>query len=109
MPLKARLVYTLIGMFLVGFVFGTMLVTGTAQAPTSAPAAAAAPALDAASKAKLETVQRAAQLANTSCQALEAVKVYNDIRALVQTDLEAKYPNYTVNWQTFTLMPKATK
>ena len=66
-----------VSLFVVGSVF--------AQAPT---APVPVPALDAASKAKLDTVQRAAQVANTSCQALDAVKVYNDIRSLVHADLE---------------------
>jgi len=67
------------------------------------------PALDAQSKAKLDSVQRAALFANSSCQALEAVKVYNDMRALVQADVERVYPGLTVNWATspFALMAKA--
>ena len=78
-----------------------------AQAPTPATPPPVVPALDAQSKAKLDSVQRAAQLANTSCQALDAVKVYNDMRSLVQADVERAYPGLTVNWQTLTLMPKA--
>jgi hypothetical protein len=92
-----------LGAYVLGAVLGS---TVFAQAPVPLPT------LDPASKAKLDTVQRAASLANTSCQALEAVKVYSEIRSFVEADLTTSIPclkagTCAINWSTFTLMAKA--
>lgn len=88
----------LVSLFVIGSAF--------AQAPVTAPVV---PVVDAATKARLDTVQRAATVATSSCQALDAVKVYNEIRASTQADVEAKYPGFTVNWSTLGLMAKPAK
>lgn len=93
------------GVVVIGFVIGGAWVT--AQAP-SEPAAKAAVVekLDDLELARLQTVQFAGKRANDACQSQEAVKEYNQVRQQVQTMIETKHKNFTVDWGTFALIPK---
>ena len=47
--------------------------------------------------------------ANAACSALDSFKHYENARALVNAQLDAKYPGFSFNWQTRTLVAKAAK
>ena len=84
----------------------------SALAQQAAPAAekkveASAPQFDELDVARLQAVQIAAKRANEACQGLEAVREFNELRAQVQGQIEARYAGFTLDWAAFKLVPKA--
>ena len=57
----------------------------------------------------LQTLAQLGTVANTECQALDAVKRYNDALKAITTHVEGKYPGYAVDFQRLALVPKAVK
>lgn len=57
----------------------------------------------------LEVIKVAQQFATTQCQQLESVKQLTRLRAEYQKKIETRLPGYTVNWNTWELVPKLQK
>jgi hypothetical protein len=57
-------------------------------------------------QAWIETVQIAAQFANSECQQLDSVKKFNQLRQVTQTKVEGRLPGYTVDWSKFAVVVK---
>jgi hypothetical protein len=88
-------------------VFVASLVLGfVISAAAQAPAPVAAPPQDELVTAWIDTAKLAAQLANSQCQQLEAVKQFQRVQADTLKKVEARMPGYTVNWATFAVERK---
>ena len=57
----------------------------------------------------LQTLSTLGTVANAECQKLDSVKKYEQQRTAVMRNLTTKYPNYTIDFNTMTLVPKTGK
>lgn len=72
---------------------------GFAQVPVAVPE-------DELVTAWLDTVKVAGQFANSECQQLASAKQFNDLRRLKQSQIEARLPGYTVDWNQYKVVAK---
>jgi hypothetical protein len=91
--------------FVCALVAGVSLLVGAAAAQTPTIPTPPAPK-DELVQAWLDTVKVAAQFANNECQQLDAVKQFNSLRAAKQKQVEDRLAGYTVDWSTFSVVPK---
>lgn len=102
MRLRRLLLIAVVTLFAAGV---SHSLTAAQAAPPSAPSVPQ----DELVKAWLETLQARAEIANTACQGLEAVRRYQTLLRDRTHDIEVRLPGYTVDPQRLTLVPKPSQ